>query len=103
MKFGLSTETIQKLQQLFAEYEDIEKVTIYGSRALGNYREGSDIDLTIIGKNFNSSQLLQINNDIDDLLLPYKVDITDNKQITNDDLKDHIFRVGKLFYKKKKN
>lgn len=101
MKFGLSANTILKLLQLFSKYETIEKVIIYGSRAKGNFREGSDIDLSVEGEDFDASYLLKIKNEIDDLLLPYKVDLSSYANINNDDLKDHIRRVGKLLYEKK--
>lgn len=100
MKFGLSPGTIQKLQQLFSNHDSIKKVIIYGSRAKGNYREGSDIDLNVMGDNFDSSEMVNLQNEIDDLLLPYKVDLSSDANISNDDLKEHIGRVGKLFYEK---
>ena len=50
MKYGLKESYIQQIQFVFAEYPAIEKVILYGSRAKGNYRNGSDIDLTLVGK-----------------------------------------------------
>jgi len=101
MKYGLSSITIEKLKLLFFKYNSIEKVILYGSRAKGNYREGSDIDLTIKGDNIDSSDLINIKSEIDDLLLAYKVDLSIYTHLTNNDLKNHILRVGKLFYEKK--
>ncbi|MCW0484384.1 nucleotidyltransferase domain-containing protein [Gaoshiqia sediminis] len=49
MKFGLSETTISLLCSVFENYPEIEEVIIYGSRAKGNYREGSDIDITLKG------------------------------------------------------
>ena len=74
---------------------------LYGSRAIGNYREGSDIDLTIKG-NIEFEDLQRIINELDDLFLPYKFDISIFKNINNNDLIDHIKRVGMIFYKKDK-
>ena len=73
---------------------------MYGSRAKGNYRNGSDIDLTLIGKKLDLSKQFIIETELDDLLLPYKIDLSIYHKIENQDLIDHIKRVGSLFYKK---
>jgi len=75
-------------------------VLIYRSRAVGSYRADADIDLTIIGKNISLSLLSEIENDLDDLLLPYIIDLSVYNGIKNVKLLDHIKRVGKVFYKK---
>ena len=60
MKFGLSDAVIKELQDVFRRYTNIEKVLIFGSRSKGNFREGSDIDLAVIGKGVDYNQLLSI-------------------------------------------
>lgn len=100
LRFGLKETTISSIQECLSKYTNIDEVIIYGSRAKGNYRNGSDIDLTIKGDNFNFSELLQLENEIDDLLLPYTFDLSIFHQIENPDLIDHIKRVGKVFYSK---
>jgi len=100
MPYGLKKETIEKINQIFARHKAVEKVFLYGSRAKGNYKKGSDIDLTLIGENLNLRFLNKISLDLDDLLLPYKIDLSIYNQITNSDLVDHISRVKKIFYKK---
>lgn len=94
-RFGLDAKTIERLRLVFSRYPQIEKVLVYGSRANGNYKPGSDIDLTIIGKSIDLSTRLKIEGEIDDLLLPYKVDLSLFHEIENPDLIDHIRRVGK--------
>lgn len=98
MKYGLTDTTIQKILQVFIKYPEIEKVLIYGSRAKGNFRNGSDIDLTFIGDRLTQSILFQIEEDIDDLLLPYSFDLSILKNITNSDFIAHVNRVGLVFY-----
>ncbi len=98
--YGLSSKTIQKINEAFELYRDIEQVLLYGSRAKGNYQHGSDIDFVILGEKIDYSQLLKIENHLDDLLLPYKIDISLFCQIKNQNLIDHIKRVGIVFYKK---
>ena len=98
--FGLKKEDIDRINNVFALYEGIESVFIYGSRAKGNFKLGSDIDLTIIDNLLTFSMFLEIENKLDDLLLPYKIDISQKRKITNVDLISHIDRVGKLFYER---
>jgi predicted nucleotidyltransferase len=98
--FGLKKEDIDRINNVFAMYEGIESVFIYGSRAKGNFKVGSDIDLTIIENSITFQMLLEIENKLDDLLLPYKIDISQKRKITNIDLLSHIDRVGKLFYQR---
>lgn len=78
-------------------YLQIEKVILYGSRAKGTFKKNSDIDLTLVAPEMSLSDLLKIENEIDDLLLPYKVDISLHHQIDNHELMNHISRVGKEF------
>ena len=99
MRFGLSDNDIKQINRIFNQYPEIEKVIIYGSRAKGNFRDGSDIDLTLIGEGVNLSMLLKIEEEIDDLLLPYTTDLSIFPKIDNPDLIDHINRVGNIFYK----
>ena len=97
MQFGLSNEDIDKIKVVFAKFPEIERVVIYGSRAKGNYKPSSDIDLTLVGEKLTLSLLQSLENDMDDLLLPYKFDISIFNQISNPDLLNHIERVGKEF------
>ena len=98
MKFGLDENTIRKINSVFKQYENIENVIIYGSRAKGNFKTGSDIDLTVESKTITLTELLKIENQLDDLLLPYKIDLSLFHQISNSDLIEHINRVGQDFY-----
>ncbi|MDY0254745.1 MAG: nucleotidyltransferase domain-containing protein [Tenuifilaceae bacterium] len=100
MKYGLKESHIQQIQSIFAEYSAIEKAIIYGSRAKGNYRKGSDIDLTLVGPTLDLNLLLKIENKLDDLLLPYNIDLSILHKIENLDLIEHIERVGLIFYEK---
>ncbi len=97
---GLSPATISKINQVFSHYQAVEFVRLYGSRAKGNFHPGSDIDLTVMGDVLTSSQLIKIENELDDLLLPYKIDLSLFRQIENPDLINHIIRVGIGFYRR---
>lgn len=97
---GLTSNEILLIQKILKQYPEIEEAILYGSRAKGTHKTGSDIDLTLITKSKNLTLLFKIENDIDDLLLPYKVDLSFFSLLDNENLKEHITRVGVLFYKK---
>jgi len=94
---------IKKIQAIFAVFPQIEKVILYGSRAKGNYKPASDIDLTLVGTNIDLTTQFKIENLLDDLLLPYTIDLSILSQIGNPDLVDHINRVGQIFYDRKED
>ena len=83
---------------VFQSFPEIEQVILYGSRAKGTNKPGSDIDLTIKGKNLNLQLINKIDLELDDLLLAYTFDLSIYNQIDNSDLLEHIKRVGKDFY-----
>lgn len=95
---GLSQENIDDIQAVFKKHPNIEKVLLYGSRAKGTFKPSSDIDISLIGKDISLTQLNTIENELDDLLLPYKFDISIYHQIENPDFIAHIQRVGEEFY-----
>jgi len=99
-QFGLSTETIARVKEVFALYPEIERVVIYGSRAKGNYKPGSDIDLTLIGEHITEAMMLDLETRLDDLLLPYIFDLNRFSSLQNQALIEHIQRLGKPFYEK---
>jgi len=99
MLYGLSEKTINTLHSIFIKYSGIKQAVLYGSRAKGKFRAGSDIDLTLKTDNsFSRKNLLCIENDFDDSDLPYFVDISIYEKLSNPDLKAHIDRMGKVLY-----
>lgn len=71
---------------------------LYGSRAMGTFRPGSDIDVTLVGEDLKLAELLKIANELDQLMLPYKIDLSLLHQLDNPQLIDHIQRVGIAIY-----
>lgn len=98
--FGLSEEVIRDIREVFQRHANIDEVVLFGSRAKGNYSEGSDIDLAAKGDGLTFNQLMDINIQIEDLGLLYKVDVVDYKKNIGTPIVEHIDRVGKVFYKK---
>ncbi len=97
MKFGLNDVIINKIHDVFKFVPDIREAIIYGSRAIGNYREGSDIDITFKGE-LSFDHLLQIEKELDDLMLPYIFDLSTYDKLSNEELLEHIDKQGKCFY-----
>jgi uncharacterized protein len=101
LRFGLKESTIKKICNVFARHPQVEKAVIYGSRAKGDYKNGSDIDLTLHGdEQLTIDILYSIMGDIDDLLLPYMIDLSIFNNIKDKDVISHIKRVGVPFYEK---
>ena len=100
LRFGLSQQVVEKIQSVFAQFSQVERVVLYGSRAKGNYRQGSDIDLTLYGEGLDQMIVGHIAMQLDDLMLPYTFDLSIFQQIESVDLVEHIQRVGVVFYEK---
>lgn len=98
MPFGLNENTFNQINKVFTGFPVVEKVLLYGSRAKGNYRAGSDIDLAIKGNGLNLQILNDIRLQLDDLMLPYTFDISNYHQIGNPELINHIERRGEVFF-----
>lgn len=96
--FGLPEKTIEMIKNLFRSYSEISEVKIFGSRAKGNYKTGSDIDLAIFG-NIDEKLLRHIAFELDELSTPYKFDVLNFDTIENEALKQNIDKYGKLLYK----
>ena len=98
MDTGLNAETSSKICAVFKKFPQVEKAVLYGSRALGTYKPGSDIDLSLFGKNLTQDLIWTIAHELDDLLLPQVFDLSLFESLDNPALKDHIVRVGIMFY-----
>ncbi|MBP7282689.1 MAG: nucleotidyltransferase domain-containing protein [Leptospiraceae bacterium] len=98
--FGLSVNAIEWITRVLKVFPEIEEAIIFGSRAKGTEKPGSDIDIAIKGnlEDYRLTERLRLMLQ-EGLYLPYFFDIVDYERIENPALKDHIDRVGKLFYK----
>lgn len=102
MKYGLIKTTVEKICAVFAHFPEIEKAILYGSRAKGNFKIGSDIDLTLCGEMLTPDLRSTIASELDDLLLPYTIDLSVFDDLNHAKLLEHIERVGVVFYERDK-
>jgi predicted nucleotidyltransferase len=102
VKYGLSDYTLQTMETLFKKYPAIRAVTLYGSRAKGNFRPGSDIDITLhTDETFTYKDLGQLHDQFDESDMPYFVDVSIYDKLNNPDLKTHIQRIGQPLYQRR--
>ena len=97
-KTGLKDNDIERIRNILSNFPQIEKALLYGSRAKGNYKPASDIDLTLMGNNIDLTLQWKLEMELDDLLLPYKFDISIYNTINNPEFKNQIDRTGIVFY-----
>lgn len=100
ISFGLNKDTIAKFKSILANHMSVEKAVLYGSRAKGTYKNSSDIDISLFGSEISLDILLRIETELDNLLLPYHVNLSIYDKVHNDELINHIDKVGKVLYTK---
>ena len=99
--YGISEDSTAKIKSILQTNIKIQKAIIYGSRAKGNFSSGSDIDLCLFGESLVENDLYSLRSMFLESNLPYTFDLTLYKSIDNEDLKNHIDRIGKGFFEAK--
>jgi predicted nucleotidyltransferase len=100
MKYGLPDRTVEQICVVLAQYPAVDRAVLYGSRAKGNYKPGSDIDLTLDGADLTPGLCATIAEALDDLLLPYTIDLSVFAELKHPELEAHIQRVGVVFFER---
>ncbi|MCI5160056.1 MAG: nucleotidyltransferase domain-containing protein [Candidatus Electrothrix sp. AUS1_2] len=95
---GLGNETVAKICAVFARHPAVERAVLYGSRGKGNFKPGSDIDLSLNGAGLSLQDLRVIHDELDELLLPYSIDVLIFDTLRHEKLKEHIERAGVVLY-----
>ncbi|MGV3630005.1 MAG: nucleotidyltransferase family protein [Bacteroidota bacterium] len=96
--FGISDSSYTLIKKELSIHPEIEKIIIFGSRAMGNFKTGSDIDLALYGKKISAQMLLDLSAILNEKLpIPYKIDLIHFDSLENQELKAHILRVGQGF------
>lgn len=92
--FGLTDTELSQLKSVLLTYKGVEKAILYGSRARGTNQPYSDIDIALVGASLSLPDLAKLDAQIDDLYLPYMVDINAIHRIKNPALLRNIAREG---------
>lgn len=100
MKYGLPDHTVNQICAVLAQYPQVDRAVLYGSRAKGNFKPGSDIDLTLFGPDLTQKLCATIAEALDDLLLPYSIDLSVFADLKHPELAAHIQRVGVVFFER---
>lgn len=98
-KYGLSDANGQRVSDVFSRFSEVHEAVLFGSRAKGNYKSGSDIDLAVKGS-VSKDVLSRLLTAFEETVLPYFVDVVVYDNIKNEALREHIDRVGVSIYKK---
>ena len=98
ISIGIDAKTLLALRQVFAKYPAVEQVKLYGSRAKGTFHARSDIDMVVFGKGLDRFAIARMLMDLDDLDIPYLVDLQNYHELKNRQLIEHIDRVGVVIY-----
>lgn len=93
--YGLRDEYIAKIKSIFNSEPKIQKAILFGSRAKGSFRRGSDIDIALKGENLSHKDVMKLQIELDKFWRGYRLDIVLYDRINEPDLKEHIDRVGK--------
>jgi len=102
--FGLSEKSLGTIQSALASFPEISSAKVYGSRAMGNCKQGSDIDIALFGPSVTARTRDALFAFLDqETMLPYKFDILVYDLLENRDLKKHIDEEGRLLYRKPEN
>ena len=96
--FGLPAATVGAMRTVLSRHPGVRRAVIYGSRAKGNHRPGSDIDLTLFGDGLTAADLLAVDGALDALDLPYRIDLSLHADIEDPALRSHIERVGRVLH-----
>lgn len=99
MKFGLREQDLRYIIDTIQRFPEIRQAAIFGSRAKGNYKAGSDVDIAIWGETVTFDTVSRLRGQLEEESpMPYFFDIVDYTHLNHDDLRQHIDRVGKIIF-----
>lgn len=97
--FGIKPKSFQLILETLAEFQAIEKAGVFGSRAVGTQKNGSDIDMVLFGSGINPDTILKLKTKLEqELPIPYYFDLVHYQSVKNSELKEHIDKYSRIFY-----
>jgi uncharacterized protein len=100
MSNGLADRDIKTIKEIFRKYPEVSVVRLFGSRAAGTYKPGSDVDLAIMNKGASMETVCKIKGELEESSLPFLIDLVNYPDVAHREFKEHIEQVGIEFYKK---
>jgi uncharacterized protein len=97
-KYGIPHELWNSIISTIQSSEKVTGITLFGSRAKGSHKNGSDIDFALMGKELTTKDIISISKALDDLDLPWQIDLLIFDSITEQSLIEHIKRCGIRIY-----
>lgn len=95
MPYGLSDNDLSRIVGVLATNSRVEQAILFGSRAKGTHKPGSDVDIALKGADLSLNDLLSLSVALDELWIPLRVDLLLYNRINEPALLAHIDRVGK--------
>jgi predicted nucleotidyltransferase len=100
MPYGLRDSDLSQIMDAIHRFDEINEVVLFGSRAKGNYKTGSDVDLAIKGDRVTHSTVAQLADCLnEEKPLPYFFDLVHYETLDEPRLVDHIDRVGIVIFR----
>ena len=101
MAFGLTEKDIELIRSAIAAHPEIEEIVVFGSRAMGNHKNGSDVDLAVKGSGVSLRTVSRLGAQLnEELPLPYQFDVIDYTSIDSPALTKHIDSIGKVLFQR---
>lgn len=98
-RFGIRNEVLEEIIKVISKYKEVKSAKIYGSRARGDYKDNSDIDIAIIGEDITNSLHTKIYFELEELYIPYKFDVINFHTLSSDDkVRESILKEGVEIY-----
>jgi predicted nucleotidyltransferase len=101
MIFGLAESDLIYIINIIKNYTEIQKAVIFGSRARGDNKPGSDIDIAIYGDKIDFQTVSSLHGSLEEEgPVPYFFDIVDYTHLLNKEMKEQIDRQGTVIFEK---
>jgi len=100
VKFGLKKKHLREIVKILASFPEVERAVLFGSRAKGNYRRSSDIDIAVYGKEISFHTILLLKGAFEESYLPFFVDVVNGENLKDEEFKKEIEKYGKVIYRK---
>ncbi|WAM31127.1 nucleotidyltransferase domain-containing protein [Caldicellulosiruptor naganoensis] len=99
-KFGIEEEILDKIIEIFKKYKQVKKACIFGSRARGDFKKASDVDICIWLEDNGENPIYKIEDELEEVNTILLFDIVTFNSITKESLKESIMKEGVVIYER---